>query len=176
MLKKADNNQIKSLILRYLIIILIAIPNLYLFYFILTPLTIYPIYFVLNLFTQVELIYPSILIKGHIVELISACIAGSAYYLLFILNLSIPSVKFKKRLRMILFAFSTLLAVNIFRIIFLTILFINDLTFFDFSHKIFWYFLSTIFVVLIWFSEVKIFKLKQIPVYSDLKNIYKNFS
>ena len=47
-------------------------------------------------------------------------------------------------------------------------------SFFDITHKVFWYFISTIFVVGIWFIEIKIFKIKEIPFYSDLNLLYKN--
>ena len=44
---------------------------------------------------------------------------------------------------------------------------------FDITHKIFWYSLSILFVVGIWFLEVKLFKIKSIPFYSDIISVYK---
>ena len=44
--------------------------------------------------------------------------------------------------------------------------------YFDFTHLLFWYLLSTIFVVAIWFLIVKIYKIKEIPIYSDVMLIY----
>ncbi|MBT3404748.1 pacearchaeosortase [archaeon] len=165
--------QITNIFIRYLILLLVAIPNLYLFYKIFTPLTLYSVYFILDIFFEPGLILNMIylpFLKLPVV-LIPACIAGSAYYLLLILNLSISNIKIKKRITMILYAFAALLIFNILRIFFLILL--ADSSMFEITHKFFWYFLSTIFVVLIWFSEVKLFKIKQIPFYSDFKFLYK---
>ncbi len=104
--------------------------------------------------------------------MIAACIAGSAYYLLLILNLSTPGIKLKKRISMILWAFSVFLAVNILRIFLLALIFIAGYSWFDITHKLFWYILSTIFVIAIWFIEVRLFKIKGIPFYSDMKFLY----
>ena len=169
---KRDVKKFLDIILRYLILILVALPGLWIFYFVFTPLTIYPIYFFFGLFSEVSLIGNILLINDKLaVEFIRACIAGSAYYLLLTLNLSIPSIKLKKRFKMITFAFATLLFVNILRIVIL--ISIYGFKYFDVTHEFFWYFVSTIFVIGIWFSEVKIFKIKQIPFYSDLKFLYK---
>lgn len=53
-------------------------------------------------------------------------------------------------------------------------MYVEGSTFFDFTHKIFWFLGSTLFVVIIWFLEVKIFKIKDIPIYTDLKFLYKD--
>ena len=169
---KGDTKKFIDIILRYLIIVLVAFPGLWIFYFIFTPLTIYPTYLFFGLFSDVVLIGNILIINSDLaVEFIRACIAGSAYYLLLALNLSIPDVKLKKRFKMIAFAFALLLFVNLIRII--TLISIYGFKYFDVTHEFFWYFVSTIFVVGIWFFEVKIFKIKQIPFYSDLKFLYK---
>jgi exosortase/archaeosortase family protein len=108
------------------------------------------------------------------IEIIEACVAGSAYYLLLILNLSTPSIKFPKRFKLILISFASLLIVNIIRIVFLSAVFVTGASWFDIAHKVFWYVGSIIFVLVIWFLEVKYYKIKSIPFYSDLKFIYKN--
>jgi len=167
------NKDFSSIIFRYLILIIVAIPNLFLFYFILSPITIYAVYFILDLFYNASLSGNIISINSLSIELINSCIAGSAYYLLLIFNLSIPKIKIKERLTMILFAFSLLYLINILRIIFLTILALSNYSFFDITHKIFWYSFSILFVVGIWFLEVRLFKIKFIPVYSDMISIYK---
>jgi exosortase/archaeosortase family protein len=160
---------------RYLVLILVAIQGLWIFYFVFTPLTAYPVYWLLDLF------YDAFLISGYIImvnqsipiELIEACIAGAAYYLLLILNLTTRGIKLEKRVKMIAFAFSSFLVINILRIFVLSIIAISGSSFFDITHKLFWYALSTIFIVAIWFAEVRIFKIKEIPFYSDLKFLYK---
>jgi len=162
-----------DIILRYLIIALIALPNLYLFYLIFTPLTIYPLYFILNIFFDVALTGNSLLLNGFSINIINACVAGAAYYLLFAINMSIPGIKIRKRAYMIGFSFLSLLILNIIRILTLILVLFYGASFFDITHKFFWYILSTLFVVLIWFAEIKFFKIKQIPVYTDFNYLYK---
>lgn len=173
-MKKSFSLNILSLMGRYVLIILAAFANLWIFYKIFTPLTVYPVYWVLKLFFPLELINSElILINGTIeIWLIKACIAGAAYYLLFALNLALPNVKTIKRIKMILFAFSLLLIVNILRILLMSWLYIKGNPLFDIAHLAFWYGISIIFVIIIWFLEVKIFKVKDIPVYSDLRALY----
>jgi exosortase/archaeosortase family protein len=157
--------------LRYAILILVAIPNLYLFYLIFAPLTIYPTYFLLNLFFEATLNQNVIQFNSSTIELVPACIAGAAYYLLLILNLSTPDIKFKKRIKLIFLSFLIFLVLNLLRIFFLSLLFTFDSSYFDITHKIFWYAVSTLFVVGIWFFQVRYYKIRKIPVYSDLKYI-----
>ncbi len=167
------SKQFINIFVRYIILFAVAIPNLWLFYFIFTPLTLYPVYFLLNLFFDAAVAGNTILIGNFPIELIDACIAGSAYYFLLILNLSTPKINLKKRLNMIGFAFAFLLILNILRIFLLSSVAISGSYWFDIAHKLFWYLLSIVFVVGIWFTEVKIFKIKEIPLYSDVKFLYK---
>src|SRR5208283_3027946 len=149
--------KISNLFIRYLLIIAAALFNLWIFYTIFTPLTIYPSYYIIKLFHSVSLSGNVISINNQTIDLIKACIAGSAYYLLFILNLSVPFIKAKKRIIMISLYFLVLLILNILRIVILTFIFISGYSFFNLAHEIFWYALSTIFVIGIWFIEAKIF-------------------
>lgn len=173
-MRKEDKSKLIGIVIRYLFLLLIGLPNLFLFYFILTPLTIYPVYFLLKIFFNVSL-YGNVLfiVNSTSVQIVNACIAGAAYYLLLILNLSTPKIKVKKRIKMIFYSFISLLALNIFRIFILVILLTSDFAFFDLTHKLFWYLLSIIFVVGIWLVQVRIYKIKEIPFYSDIKEIYK---
>ena len=158
-----------NLFLRYLFLLLIALPNLNLFYSLFTPLTIYPVYFILNLFSNPMLIQNTIIFKDLAIEIIKPCIAGSAYYLLLILNLAIPQTSPKNTLKSLAFAFSSLLILNIFRILALILISIKIPSLFNIAHQIFWYFLSIVFVIIIWFAETKLFKINAIPFYTDLK-------
>ena len=161
-----------SIILRYSLLFLIALPNLYIIYSLFTPLTIYPVSFLLDIFFEISLNENMIHIKeyGVIINLIPACIAGSAYYLLLILNLSVPDIKLKKRATMITYSLLSLLLINILRIFILSLLIPS--TFFEVTHELSWNLFSTLFVVIIWFSEVKMFKIDKIPIYSDIKTLY----
>ena len=162
------------LLLRYLILLLLVF-SLPIIYKILTPLTVYPTGFLLRLFYPVVIYKDYFIIKNisTMVEIISSCVAGSAYLLLLIFNLSV-SMNLKKRIYSILFSGVSLLILNILRIVFLSVLLVNDFKYFDLTHKFFWYILSTVFVVAIWFLTVKIFSIKEIPVYSDFKYLLDN--
>lgn len=162
-----------NVLIRYLLIIVVALFNLWLFYTIFAPLTIYPSYYIIKLFSNVSLSGNVFFINGQTIELTSACIAGAAYYLLFIFNMSVPFIKIKQRIIMILSSFLALLILNISRIVILTMIFISGSSLFDLAHLIFWYVLSTIFVVGIWLVEIKIFKIKEIPIYSDIKILFE---
>ena len=161
-----------DIIVRYLILLLFAIGNLYIIYAIFRPLTLYPVYAILNTFYNITLSGITLLIEDKAIGITSACVAGSAYYLLLILNLGV-SMGLRKRIYSLLYSFVVLLLFNILRIIILSVLIINNNSYFDITHKFLWFGLSTIFVVAIWFTEVRIFKIKQIPFYTDLKNIKK---
>lgn len=164
----------KDFLARYIIQILVAIPNLWIFYFVFTPITIYPLYFLFDLFFDAYLVENVITVGDIPVEIIPACVAGAAYYLLLILNLATPKIEIKKRIKMIFFAFASLLIINILRMFFLILLYFVDPSLFYITHKVLWYTLSIFLVVGIWFTEVNIFKIKEIPFYSDLKYLYKN--
>lgn len=170
-MKKEDF--LTEVIVRYFLLLAIGIFGIKFIYYLVSPLTIYPIYLILNLFYDVNLSLNTISINNLNIELIEACIAVSAYYLLFILNISTPNINMKSRLKILLLSFGIFLTVNIFRILLFSVFFINGFSWFDFAHELSWYFLSVFFVVGIWFYCVKIFKIKSIPIYSDLKMIYK---
>ena len=170
---KKISKQFLDISLRYAILILLALPGFAIFYFVFAPLTIYPIYFLLGLFFDVSLMGDIIFINEIPIELIGACIAGSAYYLLSILNLSTPKIKLQKRIKILHLSFGVFLILNILRIFFLSLVFMSGSALFDITHKLFWYIGSILFVVGIWFAEVKLFKIKEIPFYSDIKFLYK---
>ena len=172
---KRGKNLFSNLLLRYLVLVIVALPNLFLFYLIFTPLTAYPVFWLLSILYDAALLNGNIIIINREVsiELIRACIAGSAYYLLLILNLTTPKIKLKKRIHMVLTAFAAFLVLNILRIFFLSIMAISGSSYFDVTHRLFWYLFSTVFVIGIWFFQVKKYRIKEIPIYSDLKFLFK---
>ena len=95
------------------------------------------------------------------------------YFLLLVLNLTTP-IKLKNRIKLLLFSFTALLIINVLRIFILSILFIEDYAYFDVVHKFLWYFLSMVLVLIIWFVSIAIFKIREIPVYTDFKTLIKN--
>lgn len=165
-------NKNSNLIIRYLILLVIAIPNLYLIYKVFTPLTIYPVFYILSIFYSHTALSGNIIsISGISIEIISACIAGAAYYLLLILNLTTP-MPLKKRIKSMSFILGTFLILNIFRIILFSVLFLTGYKFFDLAHTGTWYFGSTILLIIIWFVNIKLFKIKNIPIYTDFKYLH----
>ena len=159
--------------LRYFLLLIIMIFGLPIIYYVLTPLTIYSAGYIIKIFYSTQIIDNLIIIDSKIfISIIAPCVAGSAYLLLLILNLTVP-LKLKKRIYSIILSFLILFLLNVLRIVLLSILLKNNSNLFDFSHKLFWYSLSTLFVVFIWFLNVKIFSIKEIPVYSDIKSLLK---
>lgn len=168
-----DSEKIKSLGIRYGILFILAILGVRVFYFIFEPITIYASYWSLELFFDAFLDGNLIIVNNFFpIEIIGSCVAGSAYLLLTILNLSTPGLSPKKRVYSILFSFAVLLALNILRIFLLANVYIFDFEFFNFLHMFFWYFLSIVFVICTWFLTTRIFNIKEIPFYTDLKHLY----
>lgn len=161
-----------GILLRYGIAMIIAILALAfpLFYILFRPLTVFPVFGILKMFYSVSLNgLESLIIAGHEIIFIDACIAGSAYVLLFLLNALTRGISFKKRVLVFVFDSLILLVLNIARLILLISLLAQGSAAFDFTHKAFWYVLSTFFVVAIWFFSVWIFKIRAIPFISDVK-------
>jgi len=154
--------------LRYLILLGLMF-TLPIIYWILTPLTVYGTGFLLKIFYNVYIFNDMITIfPVTIIQIIPPCVAGSAYLLLLILNLTVP-MRPKIRIYSILSSAIILFILNVLRIFILGVLLVNHSQFFDVTHKLFWYVLSTLFVVGIWFLTVFLFKIKEIPVYTDVK-------
>lgn len=182
-----------SLIYRYIFLLILGLGNLFIFYLILTPLTVYPVFWLIGLSDQATLMsgtYTNVceLSKGTFVEglacmnttiffrdyfasIIPACIAGAAYYLLLILNLTTP-MPLGKRAKSLALILGLFLILNVLRIFLFARIFVsNNYEIFSLAHTASWYFGSTVLVILIWFVNVLIFKIKEIPIYSDLKSI-----
>jgi len=167
--KKRDSFKgVYELLLRYAVVLLASAGNLWIFYFIFTPLTFYPLVFLLKLFYRLPTENYYIFANGLMLDIARACVAGSAYYLLFMLNLMTMDIKIKKRMIMFLFSSLLFLLLNIARIILLVVVQMNNLWFFEQLHMFFWYFVSTIYVFAVWIIMIKIFRIEAIPFYSDL--------
>jgi exosortase/archaeosortase family protein len=146
--------------------------GLEIFYFVFTPLTIYPVYFLFNYFFGATIHGTTLSVGSVNIEMIKACIAGSAYSLLLIFNLSTPGIRINQRLRMIFLAFAIFLIANVLRILVSALFYLSGSPLFDITHKLFWYFGSVILITVIWFFQVNAYKIKSIPFYSDLKFLY----
>ena len=166
-------NDAISLVMRYGILVILSLFNLALIYSVLTPLTVYPVFSILSLvYGSAALNGSEIAVNGEIIRLIPACIAGSAYFLLLTLNLSTP-MKPRKRAGSLAFLILLFLALNIIRISVFSGLAFSGYEYFDLTHQAFWYFGSTLLVVLIWFGSVFLFNIKSIPIFTDFKRLFR---
>ena len=166
--------KILSIFTRYIALLLLGTGNLYIFYKILTPLTIRTVSRILSISSPVTVTGNLIHFKEIVIEMVPACIAGAAFFLLLLLILSTAEIKPGKRSLIIIISMLALFILNITRIT--TLAGISDASYFGIAHWTSWHIISTLFVVGIWFSIVKIYKIKSIPIYSDLiylKNLIK---
>jgi len=160
------------LFLRYFTILLFSFNSLWIFYYILTPLTIHASAFLFKFLFYTTISGNDIILNSIGININNACVAGAAFYLLFMLIFSI-SLQNKKRINVLLFSFLSLFVLNVLRIFLFGILYVKKFSLFDITHKFFWYFLSSLFVLLIWILTIKLFDIKEIPIYSDFKFLMK---
>ena len=166
---------IYNLFVRYLVALFLPINSLAIFYFVFTPLTLYLSYWLIKLFYPITM-QGNLLGNGHTIQIINACIAGSAYYLLALLNLTTKGISWLTRIKAFIFGSISLLILNILRIVILAlVLFAFGIKTFNQIHIGFWIIGSTLFVVFIWLATIKFFRIKEIPVYSDIKEVLKLF-
>lgn len=159
--------KILGIFARYFAVLLLGLGNLYILYKIFTPITIYTLKAILSIFSNPILKDNIIQLGCTKVEIIPACIAGAAFYLLLILLLTTSDIKPITRLKAGLTALLIFFILNILRILFLTT--ITNKPYFEAIHWIFWHLMSTIFVIVTWIIIVKLYKIESIPIYSDLK-------
>lgn len=169
-MKNMNKKEPLFLFLRYLLILLFGLGNLFIFSFLFTFPTIKLTSFLLSFAGQTASMNDIIVFNNQIIQLIPACIALSAYYLLFILVFSTRGIKPLKQVKIFIFSSFIFLIFNVFRI-FVLILFLNA-SFFEPLHLFLWYFISTLAVFLIWIINIKLFKIKEIPIYSDVKFLF----
>lgn len=160
-------NKIREIIIRYAIAFLPFIFFNQIYWF-LKYSTFHVLSSIFSLFTKTTVNFEQNLINvnGQNLLLIEPCIAVSAFILLFLLNITSLDIKFKDRAFSLILSLALLFVFNILRILFLFS--ILNFGFFDTIHLIVWYGISTIFVFLDWILMVRIFKIKTIPVVSDI--------
>lgn len=169
-----EQKDVFSLLARYISLIILALGNLWIIYKLATFPTISVSYFFINkLYPGAVLLGDNtIFFKGYYAQIIPACVAGAAYYLLAILNFSTP-MNLAKRISSLIFIFLTFFILNTSRIIIFAYLFEKGYNYFDITHLLTWYVGSTLAVIFIWFSAVILFKIGNTPVYTDILNLVK---
>jgi len=142
--------------------------------FILTPLTVYAVKYLLFAYAPV-VTDRSLVINNIGFNFVEACIATYAYLFLWYLCLLTKGIKLITRTKIIVYGFLLIFLMNIFRIVLLIILGVDyGFYWFNVVHLFFWKFLSGVYVALVWIFLVKIYNIKGIPVYDDLKTLYKD--
>ena len=168
-----------QLIIRYTTLFLVALAHFLLgnasfFYLIFTPLTVYPSFLFFNYAFNGFLVSPTVIFfKGYYAQIIPACVAGSAYFLLFVLIMATP-MSYQTRTKSFIFLGGSFLIVNIVRIIIFGSLLFQGYQFFDIAHLAFWYFGSTLMVVGLWFANVFLLKIEAIPFLTDMQSLRHN--
>ena len=159
---------------RLIIRTLLCFVPISLFYFIFTPLTIYGVYLLLLSYGP-AVVDIRMFIGNEVFLFVEACIAGSAYYLLWILNFLSKDIKVVTRIKMIALSFILLYIMNVLRIVILILIALNyGSSWFDVVHIVFWKVITTVYVAGVWIFIIKFYKVKSIPAYSDLKYLIKN--
>lgn len=164
---KKRTEKILNLFVRYFSLLLIGMGNFYVLYKFLIPLTLHTVNSILLIFTDTILVNNVIYLSGLGINIAPACVAGSAFYLLLLLTLSTADIEPMVRAKVIFTTFAMLFFLNIIRILILVPM--TGANYFSVIHWIFWHLISIVFVVSIWFYAVKIYKIKSVPIYSDLK-------
>jgi len=163
-----------GMFVRYLLLALIPLGSMAIIYIIFTPLTVSPVYWLLKkMYSDTVLLGTTTLyFQDNYANIVEACVAGAAYYLLLILNLTTP-MPLLKRLKSILFILLVFLVFNILRIVIFARLLVNGADYFDTAHQITWYFGSTVLVIIVWFINVLLLDIREIPIYTDVKSLMR---
>lgn len=140
------------------------------YYIIFGPLTLNISAYIISLFTKVIVSENMLYIGEFSFRFIDACVAASAYILITLLVLLTKGIKLKTRLKMLGLGYLLFLGFNILRIelLFLILLLFGH-NVFNTLHVMIWLFFSTLVVFFIWIFLIKFFKIKNIPIYSDIQ-------
>ena len=159
-----------KLILRTIIALLIRPEIFYYAFLFLTMAFPYIILKILKYDVQFLLSGGILMVGGTQIQFVEACMATTAYYLLALLILTTKDIGLKKSIKMFLIGSLLIFTMNLLRITLLVMVVVNmGLDWFNAIHMIFWYIVSTFYVLLVWIFLIRFYKVKNIPVYSDVK-------
>lgn len=164
-------HQEKRYVLSLIIRVLLCFMPINFFEVILTPLTVYLIYWLLLPFGA-SLSQNTIIISDDSFNFISACIAPSMYYLFWVLVMLTRNIKLLIRVKLIACGFLALFGMNILRIVVLILISVYaGQSAFQSIHFLWWKFMSGAYVALVWIFLIKLFKIDSIPIYDDMKEL-----
>lgn len=153
--------------------ILLCFIPISIFLFLFTKITIYGSYLSLIFYNPV-IDGINLLIGDQVFIFVEACIAALAYMLLWVLIMLTKGVILPIRIKMFLFGSLLIYLMNIIRIFVLINISINlGLNWFEKIHLVFWDFTASIFVAFVWIFLINFYKIKTIPIYSDLEYLYE---
>src|SRR3989344_7679756 len=132
--------------------------------------TIYVPYFLMKLANyQVIMIQPYLITQNNYIRFSEACAAVSAYFLLLLLVVFTKDIKIKARIKIFLIGSLIIFSVNVARILLLIfILEKKGFSAFQQSHDVFWIIFGSFAVAFTWIFLTRFYKIKSVPVYSDM--------
>lgn len=131
----------------------------------------------LKIFTEVSMEGNVLNVQGAEFIFVPECAAVLAYVLLGILVLTTRGISIKKGLFLFLSGSILILVANIIRIDALISIFLTKgIDYFNTLHLFLWKIVSSIYVVFVWLFLTKKYKIKGIPLYSDIVWARKNLS
>lgn len=164
----------RSFVIRYAVLVSLLLLALEPLTVILRPLTLYAVQGIFTLFgySSTLLANNTLFIEGTYISLITACIAPSAFFILLFLALTLPG-KSRDYLRWIGLSWGLLFLVNVTRIVILSLVALQGYSVFESAHALFWYAGNAFFILAIWASLVISFKIRSIPVYTEVNHLYR---
>jgi len=103
------------------------------------------------------------------INIVKYCVTASAYYLLALFCIITWNITLWKRFLMFLIGGILIFGMNLTRIIILIVTLLSNKEIFQATHSAFNFFLSFVYVILIWSLLSVVFRVKTVPFYSDIK-------
>ena len=114
-----------------------------------------------------------ILFQGFQSRIVEACVAGFAFYLIWVLMLLTKDVRLRDRVGIFVLGMVLMFSMNVIRILILIGIYINlGVDAFNSVHFLFWQVFSGVYVAIVWISLVSMFKLKGVPAWEDIKTLW----
>lgn len=161
--------EVKVILFRYLIGVLLVVLSSFV-RFIFQPLTFFVSSGVAALFTDVTLVGTNVVrINTNEFVFVPACAAVLAYVLLYLLILFTRGISWRLGWKLALLGSVIIFVVNVLRIeLLFVVFFVLGKDYFQTLHLFIWKFVSGVFVALLWIFLVHKYKVKAIPVVSDI--------
>lgn len=143
------------------------------FYWIFLPITIIGTWFILQPYSP-TLVGNELIVNNNGYIFVEACIASTAYWLFWVLAMFTKGISWKKRAKVIVSCFLLFTFVNVLRVVGLVLISLHYGSYwFDVVHVASWKFVSGVMVAGIWIFVVWLYKVDAIPLWDDLKFLWK---